>query len=89
LSTSRPDTSGKRQVEQQHVDRVLPQLFHRFTARTCLGDHREIGCPLIMVRKAGTDDLVVVDNHDSGAIHGPGLLHNLLSILVHCRSLPL
>jgi len=27
---------------------------------------------------------MVVDDHDSGAVHVPALLHNLLSILVHC-----
>jgi hypothetical protein len=34
--------------------------------------------------KAGSDNLMVIHDHHSRAIHGPGRLHNLLSYLVHC-----
>ncbi len=74
----------QRQIEQQHIDRVLSELFHRFTAGTRFGHHREIRLSVDQGFQAGANDLVVVDNHDSGAIHGPGGLHNLLSYLVHC-----
>jgi hypothetical protein len=75
---------GKRQVEQQHVHGVLSELFHRLTSRARFGHHREIWLSVDQGFQAGANDLVVVDNHDSGAIHGPGRLHNLLSYLVHC-----
>jgi hypothetical protein len=77
----------QRQIQQQHIDGVRPELLHGFTARARFGHHREIRLSVDQGFKAGANNLMVVDYHDSGAIHGPGSLHNLLSYLVHGWSL--
>jgi hypothetical protein len=63
---------------------MLAELFHGFASGTRFGHHGEIGLPIDQGFEAGSDNLMVIHNHDSGAIHGPGRLHNLLSYLVHC-----
>jgi hypothetical protein len=79
----------QRQVQQQNIHGVLPQLFHGFATGSGFGRDRKVGLSVDQGSQAGPNDLVVVHDHDSRAIHGPGRLHNLLSYFVHVRSLPL